>query len=823
MSMVFAGFMNAAKEDRVREEEAQEKTDAANDAFDRSVLLKNMDQINAQRTIDTQLDRDATSFINANNLPESLRRDVVDALGVHDGVSHLQTSYTDGLITFNGNVRPTTVGSDDYVSGENSLTGPMAQYADATAAVESRGSGDYSAIGPKVETGMYAGQSAIGRYQVMEGNISAWTTKYLGRTLTTQQFIDDTEAQDQVFAGKFGESLEEFGNPQDAASVWFSGQPMANNNRSDGSTTVPEYVVKFNTALGELNDTVGVTDATVAALGDGSTDNVAPSGLTFNPTADFNLADQTGTPAQQEAFRDLYGSSFTPEQQITSDSILERAISEAADISAPDINDLVDMTSAEQEQWMLANGDNLTAIQKGQATGMLELSRASEVDPDATGISQYGDAIAGVTTVPKANALIARALNDDSITDEERNTLNITLEGLIVDLEAEDPNDSGMEYFATRIGEVETTRELIALSSELDLSGRVTAEERARIYASITSTMDLLRDAETQEAARAADGTQRMLVAFNTDGTLSNNATPIIHNGTDWTTLNGSSIDLSTGLSVDPGSIEDERKTYNTPLNDITNTLSSGVSAVGDLLNLTQTIRDRPEGLNNVISAAGTGIGFYSDITSAVAAITNGSDDSTIKYDYDTAHTRLIGSIQDLSAYDTIIMTRQLRAAYALAAMDGSSGQALSDRELQLNLTAVGFGITNPEKSISQINSVISDVVSDMDGFRRTRWDGLSIPAAQKAAIENRLIKTPFGDYLREFYADNPERQQLLQLSLEGDTTLSGDREEVVLAPGEQLYEEWRNGGTIIVTQELIEFNSDFTDFLGQPVIGVRD
>jgi hypothetical protein len=782
MSMVFAGFMNAAKEDRVREEEAQEKTDAANDAFDRSVLLKNMDQINAQRTIDTQLDRDATSFINANNLPESLRRDVVDALGVHDGVSHLQTSYTDGLITFNGNVRPTTVGSDDYVSGENSLTGPMAQYADATAAVESRGSGDYSAIGPKVETGMYAGQSAIGRYQVMEGNISAWTTKYLGRTLTTQQFIDDTEAQDQVFAGKFGESLEEFGNPQDAASVWFSGQPMANNNRSDGSTTVPEYVVKFNTALGELNDTVGVTDATVAALGDGSTDNVAPSGLTFNPTADFNLADQTGTPAQQEAFRDLYGSSFTPEQQITSDS-----------------------------------------IQKGQATGMLELSRASEVDPDATGISQYGDAIAGVTTVPKANALIARALNDDSITDEERNTLNITLEGLIVDLEAEDPNDSGMEYFATRIGEVETTRELIALSSELDLSGRVTAEERARIYASITSTMDLLRDAETQEAARAADGTQRMLVAFNTDGTLSNNATPIIHNGTDWTTLNGSSIDLSTGLSVDPGSIEDERKTYNTPLNDITNTLSSGVSAVGDLLNLTQTIRDRPEGLNNVISAAGAGIGFYSDITSAVAAITNGSDDSTIKYDYDTAHTRLIGSIQDLSAYDTIIMTRQLRAAYALAAMDGSSGQALSDRELQLNLTAVGFGITNPEKSISQINSVISDVVSDMDGFRRTRWDGLSIPAAQKAAIENRLIKTPFGDYLREFYADNPERQQLLQLSLEGDTTLSGDREEVVLAPGEQLYEEWRNGGTIIVTQELIEFNSDFTDFLGQPVIGVRD
>jgi hypothetical protein len=821
MSMVFAGFMNAAKEDRVREEEAQQKTDAADDAFDRSVLLQGIEQRNAQGLIDAQLGRDVTAVIDAFGYDRSQAEAIANGLLLFGGdVPKFRQAITDGEVSFPGNVTPTAVGTGDYVSPTNSLTGLMAQYADATAAVESRGSGDYSAIGPKVETGMYAGQSAIGRYQVMEGNISAWTTKYLGRTLTTQQFIDDTEAQDQVFAGKFGESIEEFGSPQDAASVWFSGQPMANNNNNDGFTSVPEYIVKFNTALRELNDT-SVTDATVAALGDGSPVST-DTGITFNRTADFNLADQTGTPAQQEAFRDLYGSSFTPEQQITSDRILERATTAAADSSAPDINDLVDMTSAEQEQWMLAHGDNLTAIQRGQATGMLELSRASEVDPDATGISQYGDAIAGVTTVARAKALQARASVDDSITEEELNTLNITLEGLIVDLEAEDPNDSGIEYFATRVGEATTTKALIALSQELELSGLVTEEERARIAGAIIISMDRLKTAESLAAANENNGSQRLFLTYDSDGTVSNNITPIVHNGTEWVTQNGTAIDESTGTIVDPDSVQEERKLYNTPLNDMSEKIVGGQLTTDHLLELSSVIRQRPEGLNNVLSAAGSAVGIYSSVTSAVAAITNGSTDETEVYDYNTASTRLIESIQGLTEYDRAIMSLQLTAAYSLAAMKGSSGQALSDRELQLNLTAVGFGITNPDKSITQINTSINDVMREMEIYRNSTWIGLSIPPDRKAAIQNDLLRTPFEDFVRgTVYADNPERQQLLQRSLEGDTTLSSETAAAVV-PGatvEQLITDYSSGVPITVTQELVEAYPDLIEDLGKTIV----
>lgn len=117
---------------------------------------------------------------------------------------------------------------------------------EAIAAVESRGSGDYAAIGPVVTKGMYKGQRAYGRYQVMEGNIGPWTKEVFGKPMTTEEFMNDPEAQDAVVENQLRKSYEKFGTYDDAASVWFSGQPYDPSSRkSDGSTTVPEYVKKF--------------------------------------------------------------------------------------------------------------------------------------------------------------------------------------------------------------------------------------------------------------------------------------------------------------------------------------------------------------------------------------------------------------------------------------------------------------------------------------------------------------------------------------------------------------------------------------------------
>lgn len=121
-------------------------------------------------------------------------------------------------------------------------------YANAIASIESAGSGDYAALGPVTKKG----NRAYGRYQVMDFNIGPWTEKYLGRRMTPEEFLSSPEAQDKVFAGEFGSYVQRYGNPQDAASAWFTGQPLSvGGNRSDIlGTTGNVYVDKFNRALG---------------------------------------------------------------------------------------------------------------------------------------------------------------------------------------------------------------------------------------------------------------------------------------------------------------------------------------------------------------------------------------------------------------------------------------------------------------------------------------------------------------------------------------------------------------------------------------------
>jgi hypothetical protein len=133
--------------------------------------------------------------------------------------------------------------------GSDAAAAPRAldKYRNIIAAIESRGSGDYSALGP--QTG---GDRAYGRYQVMGANVGPWTKEALGQSLTPEQFIADPKAQDAVFNKIFGGYLQ--GNsPQDAASMWFTGRPQAQGGASSDvlGTTGNEYVSKFNALMGE--------------------------------------------------------------------------------------------------------------------------------------------------------------------------------------------------------------------------------------------------------------------------------------------------------------------------------------------------------------------------------------------------------------------------------------------------------------------------------------------------------------------------------------------------------------------------------------------
>jgi hypothetical protein len=112
--------------------------------------------------------------------------------------------------------------------------------------------GRYDLQGPVTRSG----DRAYGRYQVMGANVGPWTERHYGRRLSPQEFLADQAAQDAVFRGEFGSYLSRYGNPQDAASMWFTGRPYAQGRtRSDAipgvhpGLTGEQYVNRFIAGL----------------------------------------------------------------------------------------------------------------------------------------------------------------------------------------------------------------------------------------------------------------------------------------------------------------------------------------------------------------------------------------------------------------------------------------------------------------------------------------------------------------------------------------------------------------------------------------------
>lgn len=110
--------------------------------------------------------------------------------------------------------------------------------------------GRYDLLGPIQHTGDYA----VGKYQVMASNVPSWTRAALGVSMTPEQFRASPEAQEHVFEHQFGGYVAKYGNPEDAASAWFTGGPRtAKSMASHDSlgTSGAGYVNKFDRFLGQ--------------------------------------------------------------------------------------------------------------------------------------------------------------------------------------------------------------------------------------------------------------------------------------------------------------------------------------------------------------------------------------------------------------------------------------------------------------------------------------------------------------------------------------------------------------------------------------------
>lgn len=189
---------------------------------------------------------------------DSLGNVFADWLTGSKGSTGTQASAANGI----GAIGAKIFGGTSSNLASAATTGNMSAYAQAIKSIES--SGNYGALGPVLK----GGDRAYGAYQVMGANIPSWTKSATGTAMTPSAFLNNKDAQDAVFNKYFGASVAKYGNPQDAASVWFSGRPLSMaGNASDGFNTTPQYVSKFNAALGDASKNVGTFGNGLGQLG----------------------------------------------------------------------------------------------------------------------------------------------------------------------------------------------------------------------------------------------------------------------------------------------------------------------------------------------------------------------------------------------------------------------------------------------------------------------------------------------------------------------------------------------------------------------------
>ncbi|WP_026784211.1 phage tail length tape measure family protein [Pleomorphomonas koreensis] len=211
-------------------------------------------------------------------------------------------------------------------------TSMLSRYREAIASIES--SGRYGALGPVTASG----DRAYGRYGVMGSNVGPWTQQALGYSMTPNQFLGSSTAQDAVFNKIFGGLLSKFGNADDAASAWFTGRPLAQGaNATDIlGTTGSAYVDKFNAALGTA--TTGLESFASTTRGASTGSIGAASGYPASLTA---------TPAQaamMPAGVSPYGTGWA-EQQVSglsaSFSVLNQGVSSIVDQFVPGLGSVL--------------------------------------------------------------------------------------------------------------------------------------------------------------------------------------------------------------------------------------------------------------------------------------------------------------------------------------------------------------------------------------------------------------------------------------------------------------------------------------------------
>jgi len=134
---------------------------------------------------------------------------------------------------------------------QGSSISSLDEFTNSIAGVES--GANYGALGPVINNnGMYQGQRAMGKYQIMPGNLASvsgnqngWDIQAMGRPVSPAEFMNSPQIQETIARYQINQLYQQYGNWQDVASAWHSGRPLSEATAAgaqDANITTANYV-----------------------------------------------------------------------------------------------------------------------------------------------------------------------------------------------------------------------------------------------------------------------------------------------------------------------------------------------------------------------------------------------------------------------------------------------------------------------------------------------------------------------------------------------------------------------------------------------------
>jgi hypothetical protein len=191
----------------------------------------------------------------------------------------------------------------DGLAGAGDLNPEVERIRNALSGVES--GGRYDALGTEVRRPGREPDRAHGRYQVMGQNIGPWTEAALGQRMSPNEFLASPRAQDAVVRHQIQQNLDRYGNPQDVASVWFSGRPVnrAGESRDANNVSVPEYLRRFQSFYDANNTSAPTPEGRAGLRAAASNDGSGQANSNYGDGGDGGDGDQTTNRAAERQNR----------------------------------------------------------------------------------------------------------------------------------------------------------------------------------------------------------------------------------------------------------------------------------------------------------------------------------------------------------------------------------------------------------------------------------------------------------------------------------------------------------------------------------------